>query len=98
MVISNVLEICDLPKSLHKSDYEKILHELITAGADIQFSTADTVLHLSDVSMNNQTISSPSTHIYAVFADGQHAAQILDSHSNTRYRLQPVENISDSHV
>ncbi|XP_060585638.1 cAMP-regulated phosphoprotein 21-like isoform X3 [Ruditapes philippinarum] len=100
MVISNVLEVCDLPNLLARADYEKILHDLIVAGADIQFSTADSVLHLSDIHCNNQTISSPNTRVYAVFADSYYASQALDTHSNSNsnYKLRPIDNISDSHV
>lgn len=98
LAISNILEVCDLPNLQQRSDYENLLRELVAAGADIQFSTSDTLLHLGDVSCNNQTISSPSTRVYAVFVDSHYASQMLNTHSSSNYKLRLVDNIADSHA
>lgn len=92
-VMSNVLEVCDLPQYGLRSDYENVLNKLILAGADIQLLTSDGLSHLGDASSNNQTISLP-VQVFAVFPDNDVATQILSSHSTSKYKLRMVENIS----
>jgi hypothetical protein len=98
-VTSNVLEVCELPPLVLRSDYERVLHDLIAAEADIQISVGDQILHLHDINnSNNQTISAANKRVFAVFLDSSRAAQTLRTVSSTNYNLKHVNSISDPSV
>ncbi|KAL4228442.1 R3H domain-containing protein 1 [Mactra antiquata] len=96
VIMSNVLEVCDLPELGLRSEYESVLNKLIKAGADIQLLTQDGLVYLNEMNSNHQTISLPIQQVFAVFSDSDVASQVLKSHSCNKYKLRMVDNIGES--
>ena len=97
--MSNILEVCDLPNHLRRSEVDRLLQELISAGAKLQFVSAEQQHNNNnqgDFNSNNQTISSQHARVFAVFPDGGTATQVFTSHSDSAYSLVPVESIAES--
>ena len=88
----HILEVYDLPGGMMQADADKLLKDLVTSGgAQLQF------MHQENIQYQTDTASLPvsSFHkILAIFPSSAGANQILQTHSNSKYKLRP--STSDS--
>lgn len=89
MILGNVLEVYDLPPGITRADADKLLKDLVTNGAHLQF------IHQENVQYQNDTGTATFQKILAIFPTSLGANQILQTHSSISYKLRPssLENI-----
>ena len=99
VVMNNVLEVCDFPPTLPVSDMNGIFADLRATGAALKWTLGEEPLSaLQDFATTTPPVTSAvNMRVFAVFTDSRTAAQILSSHSNSTYKLRPVDSIADSH-
>ncbi|XP_063424016.1 cAMP-regulated phosphoprotein 21-like isoform X2 [Mytilus trossulus] len=88
----HILEVCDLPDTMMRSEADKLLKDLVTSGAQIQF------IHPENIQYQNEAGSLPVSafhKILAIYPSSSGANQILKTHSNSKYKLRPstLDNI-----
>ena len=95
---SNILEIYDLPGYLRRSEADKLLKDVLAAGARLQYVAKEIEANQGDFNSNNLMMSQYAK-VYAVFSDPSDAAKVLQTHPNGKFKLRPTaEFIGDVHI
>lgn len=70
---------------MNRSEADKLLSDLVCAGAQLQYVFNDTVT--TDTAVDNMTVSDLKQ-VLAIFPNVTSASQTLQNHSNARYKLR----------
>ncbi|KAJ8307152.1 hypothetical protein KUTeg_015236 [Tegillarca granosa] len=98
----NTLEVYDLPSNMSRSEADKLLSDLVCAGAQLQYVFNDNIT--TDTAVDNMTVSDLKQ-VLAIFPNVTSASQTLQNHSNAGYKLRvamttqgtlPPDNIGGS--
>ena len=83
----NILEIYDLPGYLRRSEADKLLKDVLAAGAKLQYVAKEIEANQGDFNSNNLMISQYAK-VYAVFSDTKAAANMLQTLHNGKFKLR----------
>ena len=92
------MEIYDLPGCIRRSEADKLLKDVLAAGAKLQYVAKEIEANQGDFNSNNLMMSQYAK-VYALFSDSNTASNMLQTHHNGKFKLRSVsEFIGDFHV